>query len=278
MKIPIEPERMNPRKIRRVVQMLEDGGVVAYPTDTVYGLGADMFERKAVDRIYRIKGKHEKSPLSFVCNDIKDISRYTIVSDHAYRLMRRLLPGPYTFILKASREVPRVMTRGTRTLGIRIPDHPVARGIVEELGHPIASSSVPLPDTRPDGARAAPVAARQRQDRRHRHRRHRRGPGERRHLGLTRTERRRRDAQRREVTTPSPRRGCRPASPDRVSSRAHRAQHRHVRLGLLVPLDEAIVARLHARLQRQIERKDLAVRLDAVRAAGEVGLPQLDQP
>lgn len=146
MKLQIDPERPNRRLIGQVVDVLRSGGVVVYPTDSVYGLGADMGDKKAIERIYRIKGKREQEALTFICNDIKDISRYAILTDHAYRLIRRLLPGPYTIIVRASREVPRIMTKVSPTLGVRIPDHPVPRAIVEQLGHPLVSSSVPTPE------------------------------------------------------------------------------------------------------------------------------------
>jgi tRNA threonylcarbamoyl adenosine modification protein (Sua5/YciO/YrdC/YwlC family) len=146
VKLRIDPERPQPHQIQRVVELLRGGGVIAYPTDTVYGLGCDMNDRKAIGELYRIKAKDRKSPLSFVCADLKDISRYAIVSDLAFRLMKRILPGPYTIVLKATKLVPSVMLNDQRTVGIRIPDHPVAREIVEALGNPIVTTSVPIPD------------------------------------------------------------------------------------------------------------------------------------
>lgn len=146
MKLQIDPDRPNHRILNQAADVLRSGGIVVYPTDTVYGFAANMGDKRAVDRIYRIKGKRENEALTFICNDIKDISRYAVLDDHAYRLIRRLLPGPYTMIVRASREVPRIMTRTSPTLGMRIPDHKVARGIVEALGNPLVSSSVPIPD------------------------------------------------------------------------------------------------------------------------------------
>lgn len=147
MKVPIDPERPNPRLIGRVVDTLQRGGIVVYPTDTVYGIAADMFQKRAVDKIYRIKGKAENVPLTFIFDEFKDIARYAIVTDRNYRLMKRILPGPYTLIVEASRLVPRIMTRNRRTIGIRMPDHVVARSIVESMGNPVVSSSVPMPTT-----------------------------------------------------------------------------------------------------------------------------------
>lgn len=146
MKLRIDPERPQPRQIQRIVELLQGGGVIAYPTDTQYGLGCDMNQRKAIGELYRIKAKDRKSPLSFVCADLKDIARYAIVSDLAYRLMKRILPGPYTIVLKATKLVPSVMLNDQRTVGIRIPNQPVALAIVEALGNPIVTTSVPMPD------------------------------------------------------------------------------------------------------------------------------------
>ncbi len=147
MKIPIDPQRPNPRLIRQAAEFLRRGGVIAYPTDTVYGLGCDMFQKKAVERIYQIKGKARNKPLSFICADLKDISRFAVVTDHSYRLMKRLLPGPYTFILTASKLVPKLMMGKHATVGIRVPDHPVPLALVEELGNPIVTTSIPpLPE------------------------------------------------------------------------------------------------------------------------------------
>lgn len=130
------------RLIRRVVECLRDGGVIIYPTDTVYGLGCDLFNKRGIERIYEIKKRSRKQPLSFVCGDLKDISKYALVSDYAYKTMRRLLPGPYTFILQASRLVPKIILPKRQTTGIRVPDHPTCLAIVRELGQPIISTSV----------------------------------------------------------------------------------------------------------------------------------------
>ena len=132
------------RAIRMAVEVLERGGVIIYPTDTIYGLGCDLFNKHAIERIYLIKKKSKFHPFSFVCADLKDLSRYARVSTPTYKIMRRHLPGPYTFILDATREVPRMMLTKRRTVGIRIPDNVVSRLLVEELGRPIISTSVPV--------------------------------------------------------------------------------------------------------------------------------------
>lgn len=141
MRLQIHPTHPQGRKIAKVVESLRSGGVVAYPTDTVYGLGCDIFQKKALDRIYQMKQMKKDHPVAFVCPDLGDIARYAIVDDRAYRVMRRLLPGPYTFILRATREVPRILMMKRKTVGIRVPHHEVALEIVRELGNPIVSTS-----------------------------------------------------------------------------------------------------------------------------------------
>ena len=129
----INPENPQPRLIAKVVDELKKGGVIAYPTDTVYGIGCDIFEKKAIDRVRQIKGKAHKAPLSFICPDLKDISNYAHVSNRAYRVMRHLLPGPYTFILKATRLVPKLMVSKRKTVGIRVPDNNICLEILKML-------------------------------------------------------------------------------------------------------------------------------------------------
>lgn len=141
MRVEVHPEHPQPYKIGQAVQSLRRGGVVAYPTDTVYGLGCDIFQKKAIDRIYRMKQMKKDHPVAFVCPDLGDIARYAVVDDRNYRIMRRLLPGPYTFILPASREVPRILMLKRKTVGIRVPHHEVALALVRELGNPIVSTS-----------------------------------------------------------------------------------------------------------------------------------------
>lgn len=141
MLLPINPRHPEPRKIARAVEVMQRGGVIAYPTDTVYGLGCDITNKKAVEKIYRMKGMKNDQLVSFVCPDLASVARYGQMDDAAHRLIRRLVPGPYTFILQATREVPKVLRMNRKTVGIRVPDHPVALALAEQLGNPVASSS-----------------------------------------------------------------------------------------------------------------------------------------
>jgi tRNA threonylcarbamoyl adenosine modification protein (Sua5/YciO/YrdC/YwlC family) len=146
MIITINPKNPQRRLIRRVVEVLEGGGVIGYPTDTIYGVGCDLFNQDAIRKIHRLKKLEEKKPLSFICSDLKDISRYAYVSNYAYKMMKRLLPGPYTFVLKATKLVPKIAMTKQNTVGIRIPDNKICLTLVKELGHPIISTSVYKPD------------------------------------------------------------------------------------------------------------------------------------
>jgi len=139
---PVDPQ---PRNIRMIVECLLDGGVIIYPTDTIYGLGCDITQRNAVERICRIKQVDPaKAQLSFICYDLSDLSNYTkSISTPVYRLLKTYLPGPYTFILPASKQVPKILKSRKDTIGLRIPDNVIARSLVKELGHPILSSSLP---------------------------------------------------------------------------------------------------------------------------------------
>ena len=131
------------RLIRKAVDVLEDGGVIIYPTDTVYAYGCDISQKKAIERIYRIKKINKKKPLSFIFTDISSINEYVRnISDQAYKIMRKALPGPYTFIFKASRLVPNIVTTNQKTIGVRIPDNRIALELVRTLGRPILSASV----------------------------------------------------------------------------------------------------------------------------------------
>lgn len=141
MRLEINPEHPEPRKIQRAVEVLRDGGVIAYPTDTVYGIGCDITQKRAVDRVYQIKRMKPDQPLAFLCPDMGDLSKYATINDRTYRLMRRLTPGPYCFILEASREVPRILQMKRKTVGIRIPHNEVALALVRALGNPIVSST-----------------------------------------------------------------------------------------------------------------------------------------
>jgi len=139
--MPINPEHPEPRKIKQAVDVLRGGGVIAYPTGTVIGFGCDLFNKKALDKLRQIKGAPKDKKFSFLCADLSQIARYAVVPDSAYRLMRRLVPGPYTFVLLATKEVPRLCQDKRKTVGIRVPVHPVARALLDELGGPIVSTS-----------------------------------------------------------------------------------------------------------------------------------------
>lgn len=145
MLLTIHPDNPNARHIKTVIECLLDGGVIIYPTDTIYGLGCDIFQPKAIERIARIKNiDPAKAQLSFVCYDLSDLSKYTkSISTPLYRLLKNYLPGPYTFILPASKEVPRILHSKKNTIGLRVPDNNIARTIVHELSHPLLSASLP---------------------------------------------------------------------------------------------------------------------------------------
>lgn len=138
----LHPETPQMRYINKAVEVLKQGGVIIYPTDTVYGIGCDIFNKEALDRVFAIKQDAGTKLFSFVCPDLKDIAKYARVSDYAYRAMKHLLPGPYTFILPAAREVPKKLWTKRQTVGIRIPNHKVAMTLAKELGNPIISTSV----------------------------------------------------------------------------------------------------------------------------------------
>ena len=140
---PINPEQ---RKIDRVVDLLRQGGVIAYPTDTIYGIGCDITNKKAIERVYQIKQRPKHKPFSFICSDLKNISHYAKVSNYAYKTMRRLLPGPYTFILEGSNQVPKMMLAKRKTAGIRVPAHPICHSLINTLGNPVISTSAATPE------------------------------------------------------------------------------------------------------------------------------------
>jgi tRNA threonylcarbamoyl adenosine modification protein (Sua5/YciO/YrdC/YwlC family) len=141
MLLEINPFGPEPRKIRRAVDALEAGEVIGYPTDTVYGLGCDMLNKKALNRLYQIKGMERTQRLAFVCRDMTEIARYAVMHDRVFKILRKYLPGPYCFILEATHDVPRAVQGLRKTVGVRIPNHPVALALVEGLGRPIVSST-----------------------------------------------------------------------------------------------------------------------------------------
>ena len=149
MIIKINPENPQDRLIRNVAEMLKRGEVIAYPTDTYYGIGCDIMNKKAIEKVYQLKQVKQRGkikPFSFICSGLKNISRYAKVSNYAYKTMKRLLPGPYTFILEGSKLVPKIMLTKRKTAGIRVPDNLICLAIVKMLGNPIITTSASMPD------------------------------------------------------------------------------------------------------------------------------------
>lgn len=147
--LPVSPDHPEPRKIRRAVEALAKGEVIAYPTDTIYGLGCDLMNKKAIDRLYAIKRMDRGHQLSFICPDLSEIARYAIVENRHYRLLRHLLPGPYTCILEATREVPKLVQSKKKTVGIRVPGLGLTRDLARELGRPLLTTSANTPGAEP---------------------------------------------------------------------------------------------------------------------------------
>jgi tRNA threonylcarbamoyl adenosine modification protein (Sua5/YciO/YrdC/YwlC family) len=146
---PIDPLHPQPRHIARGVAVLQHGGIVAYPTDTYYALGCDLFQKKAMERLALLKRRDDKKPFAFLCADLGEVAKYGIVSNESYRLMRRLLPGPYTMVLEATRLTPRTSLTRQRQVGVRVPDANVAISLVRALGRPLATTSAALPGEEP---------------------------------------------------------------------------------------------------------------------------------
>lgn len=148
MLIRIYPENPNPRAINEVVECLKSGGVIIYPTDTVYGIGCDIYNRKAVERICQVRNiKPDKAQFSFICSDLSHISEFcSQIDNNTFKVMKRVLPGPYTFILNATNKVPKLFQSKKRTVGIRIPNNSIPLEIVRVLGNPIMTASVHDPD------------------------------------------------------------------------------------------------------------------------------------
>lgn len=139
----IYAETPHKRLIKHAVKILEKGGVIVYPTDTIYGLAADIYQKDAVERLFKIKQVSKQKLLSLILPDLENIGNWVHISNTVFRVMRRVLPGKYTFILPASKEVPKSILQKRRTLGIRVPDNEISRQLVAELGHPVLSTSVP---------------------------------------------------------------------------------------------------------------------------------------
>ncbi len=146
MLLKINPINPQERLIRKVARILKDGGIIAYPTDTFYGIGCDIMNKKAIEKVYLLKHRSRDKPFSFICSGLTNISHYAKVSNYAYKTMKRLLPGPYTFILEGSRLVPKIMLTKRKFAGIRVPDHRISLALVEQLGNPIISTTASLPD------------------------------------------------------------------------------------------------------------------------------------
>ncbi|HUK67020.1 MAG TPA: L-threonylcarbamoyladenylate synthase [Anaeromyxobacteraceae bacterium] len=143
--VAIDPHHPQPRLIERAVQTLASGGLIAFPTDTYYGIGCDLFDKRAIERIYQLKQLPKSHELSFICADMAEVSRYAIVDNAAYRVLRRKAPGPFTFVLPATRLVPDLVLRRQKTVGIRLPDNPIALALVHGLAHPVISTSAATP-------------------------------------------------------------------------------------------------------------------------------------
>src|SRR6478735_7674576 len=137
----IDPEHPNPRLLQKALDLLEHDGVIAYPTDTYYGIGCDLSSKKGIERIYELKGRARTKPLSFLCHDLSHVADYALVSNFAYRTMKSLTPGPFTFILPATRFVPNIMQTKQKNVGIRVPDSALARERAKRLGRPLVTTS-----------------------------------------------------------------------------------------------------------------------------------------
>ncbi|HBT97374.1 MAG TPA: threonylcarbamoyl-AMP synthase [Desulfobulbaceae bacterium] len=143
MLLAINPDNPQARLAQQIVAKLKSGSVICYPTDTGYGIGCDIFDAKAVKRVIQIKNRPANKPFSFVCSDLTHISAYAHVSNAAYRLLKKCLPGPYTFVLPGSKLVPKLMLTRQKTVGIRVPDNAICRMLIEELGNPLVNTSLP---------------------------------------------------------------------------------------------------------------------------------------
>ena len=142
----INADNPQQRLINRVCAVLEKGGLIVYPTDTFYGIGCNLFNKRGIQLIYRLKNRPLKKPFSFLCDSLKEVSRYALVSNYAYKTMKRLLPGPYTFILEGTRLVPKIMLTKRKTVGIRVPDNKICLDIIRTFGRPIISTSAVFDD------------------------------------------------------------------------------------------------------------------------------------
>jgi len=149
--IEMNPDTPQPRKMDKVIDAIKNGDLVAYPTDTVYAIGCDMFNREAVEKlntlVKEIKKSPEHSPLAYICHDLKNVAEYAVINNEAHRILRRLLPGPYTFILEATKKVPKTALKKRKTVGIRVPQSEITLQMVRELGNPVLTTSAVIDDT-----------------------------------------------------------------------------------------------------------------------------------
>jgi len=141
MLLAINPDNPQPRLVDKVVATLEQGGIIAYPTDTTYGIGCSIFNKQGIEKIYLLKQREKKKPFSFICADLAEVARYAKVSNYAFKILKRFLPGPYTFVLDASGIVPNLLVTKQKTVGVRMPDNQICLAIVRGLGHPIITTS-----------------------------------------------------------------------------------------------------------------------------------------
>lgn len=151
MIITIHPEHPQPYKIDQVVQSLKNSGIIAYPTDTTYGIGCSIYNKKGIERIYLMKEREKKKPFSFICSSVSEVTQFAKVSNVVFKILKRYLPGPYTFVLEATREVPDLLLTRQKTVGIRIPDNRICMDLVTALGNPIVTTSANLSGEEPVG-------------------------------------------------------------------------------------------------------------------------------
>lgn len=144
MYLKVHPENPQVRHLNRAVEILRNNGIIIYPTDTVYGIGCSIYSKHAIEKVYQLKNQNQSKPFSFICSDLSNISEYAFVSNQAYRIMKHLIPGPYTFIHPANRlkQLPKSLISKRKTVGIRVPNNKIALAIVKLLGHPILSASL----------------------------------------------------------------------------------------------------------------------------------------
>ena len=146
--VEVDPQHPQPRHVERAAELLASGGLIAYPTDTYYGIGCDLQSKKGIDKLYALKDRDRRKPFSFLCPDLSDVAHYALVSNFAYRTMKQLTPGPFTFVLEATRLVPHIMQNKQRQVGIRVPQAPLMLAIAAKLGRPVVTTSATDTDGR----------------------------------------------------------------------------------------------------------------------------------